>query len=102
MDRIRDRLLEFLEWLRQEVTKLFTILRLKTDATSLQRERGALYQELGKKAADLMKEERLNTEELRPTVERIEALTARIEERRAAVEALLRSRHEPAKPSGQN
>ena len=102
MDRIRDRLFEFLEWLRHELTKLFQIGRLKYDTTSLQRERSALYQELGKKTSELLKQGRLEAETLKPMVDRIDELTARIEERRTAMENLVRARNDAKTSSGQN
>jgi hypothetical protein len=102
MDRIRDRLLSFLEWLRQELTKLFQVGKLKVDATSLQRERGAVYQELRKKAHELLKQGQLQSEELKPTAERIDLLTKRIEERREALENLVRTRNDGLSKPGEN
>ncbi|MFH1262604.1 MAG: hypothetical protein V1495_04050 [Pseudomonadota bacterium] len=101
MERVRDRLLEFMEWLRYELTKLFQIGRLKYDATSLQRERTALFQELGMKAAELVKRGEVTSEELKLIVERVDTLTARIEERRTEMEKLVRTRTDDEPPVAQ-
>ena len=94
MNRIRDRLLEFLEWVRLETAKFFRVGRMKYDTTALQRERAAVYQDLGKRSCELVKQDRLNAEDLKILVERIDALTLRIEEQRASIEELMRSRND--------
>ena len=102
MDRIRDRILDFLEWMRLELTKLFQIGRIKYDTTSLQRERSGLYQELGRKTAELVKQGQLNPEALQPMVERIDLLTKRIEECRTEIQTIVRNRNDAKISSGQN
>ncbi len=90
MDRIRDRLLEFLEWIRQEFTKLAHIGRIKYDTTSLQRERNNLYGEMGRKAYEMVRQDRLDPEALKALAERIDALSKKIDEARQAMETLVR------------
>ena len=92
--RVRDRLLDGLEWVRQEATKLMRIGRLKYDTTALQRERASVFQELGKRTCELIKRDQLNAEELKILVERIDSLSQRIDESRAAIEELARTRNE--------
>lgn len=102
VDRIRDRILDFLEWMRQELTKLFQIGRIKYDTTSLSRERTALYQELGQKTAELMKQGQLNPEALSSLVERIDLLSKRIEECRTEIRTIVKKRNDEKISARQN
>jgi hypothetical protein len=97
-DRVRDRLLEGLEWARREMTKFLHLGKLKYDTTSLQRERTQIYEELGRVTVDLVKRGALAPEPLKPMVERIDQLTARIEERKSAMKSLVRAANDANPP----
>lgn len=99
--RVRDRVLSGLEWVRGELTKFFQVFKLKYDATSLKRERSALYEELGRKTVELLKEDSIDKEVLKPMAEQIETLNTKIEEQQTNMHGLVRTHSDPKPPTSQ-